>query len=222
MVVTIDGPAGCGKSTVAKQLARVLGLTYLDTGATYRTLAYVATLQHVSLTDEAQLAEMAWQLPFALEMTEDGGLRVLLNGRDISKEIRTEAVTEAAAVVSQYAAVRAAMVARQRKLAAEHGVVVEGRDTGSVVFPQALFKFFLTASPRVRAKRRQAELRKMYGSASPLKFVQEQLEYRDGRDTERTVGPLVKPADAVEIDTTRKSVPGVVQAMLKAIRRRAA
>jgi cytidylate kinase len=205
-----------GKSTVAKLLARRLGLMYLDTGATYRALAFAAC-RHEELnpvTDAKAIAALGRRLPLRLRPLPDGSLRVLLNGSDISREIRTEEVTEAAAQISQHPEVRAAMVALQRRLAARQGVVVEGRDTGSVVFPTASHKFFLDADPEVRARRRQRELERLYGSRSPLKQVREQLHFRDGLDRTRRVGPLVKPSGAITIDTTRLSAAQVVRAML--------
>jgi len=220
LVVTIDGPAGSGKSTVAKLLAKSLGLTYLDTGATYRTLALAALQEDPPVVADApRLADLARQLPIRLEATPGGQLRVFLGDDEVTKKIRTEQVTEVAAHISQYPEVRAAMVERQRELANTHGVVVEGRDTGSVVFPHATHKFFLDADPAIRARRRQQELFKLYGSQTPLAMIREQIELRDGLDRSREAGPLIKPADAVLIDTTRKTVQGVVQEMLRTIRR---
>jgi len=220
LIITIDGPAGCGKSTVAKRLARSLGLTYLDTGATYRTLALAALQEDPPVVaDASRLADLARQLPIRLEAAPDGQLRVFLGDDEVTRKIRTEQVTEVAAQISQYPEVRAAMVERQRELAHTHAVVVEGRDTGSVVFPHATHKFFLDADPAVRAKRRQQELFKLYGSQTPLAMIREQIELRDGLDRSRRVGPLIKPSDAVLIDTTKKTVQGVVQEMLRTIRR---
>ena len=223
LVITIDGPGGSGKSTVAKCLARQLRFAYLDTGATYRMLAYAATQQHLHpVADADRIARLARRLPMTLLVDEKGLFRVRLAGVDVSREIRTEEVTEAAALIAQHPAVRQALVRRQRQLANTHGVVVEGRDTGSVVFPRASFKFFLTASASTRARRRQRELAQMYGSQSPLAQVHEQLRFRDGLDRRRRVGPLVKPAGAITIDTTHRVVGQVVRAMLGHIRKHAA
>ena len=215
LVVTIDGPGGVGKSTVAKLLARKLRVLYLDTGATYRALAYAALEKRLSpVTDVKPLARLARRLLLRFSREAGGALRVWLNGRDVSHAIRTERISEAAAQVSQHARIRAAMVALQRRLAKRQGVVVEGRDTGSVVFPQAPFKFFLIAAAGVRAKRRQQELAKLYGTQPPLKEVREQLQFRDELDRSRRVGPLVRPPGAVTIDTTRRTARQVVRAML--------
>ena len=222
LVVTIDGPAGVGKSTTAKLLAKRLGLMYLDTGATYRALAYAALHAKPKLhvvADRHKIAALARQLPLQLRPTPEGGLRVILAGKNITTRIRTEEVSEAAAQVSQYPEVRAAMVTLQRRLARQAGVVVEGRDTGSVVFPRAAFKFFLDADPTVRARRRQGELARLYGNMPPLAQVKDQLHFRDGLDRTRRIGPLVKPSGAIAIDTSRLPAAGVVRAMLKHIAR---
>ena len=216
LIVTIDGPAGVGKSTVAKLLAQRLGLMYLDTGATYRSLAYVV-LQDPELnliTDAKRIAALGRRLALQLVPQPDGSLQVRLKGRDITKAIRTEKVTEAAAQISQHPEVRKAMVELQRRLADRHGVVVEGRDTGSVVFPRATHKFFLDANPEIRAQRRQNEMRKLYGTRSPLKLVRDQIELRDNLDRHRRVGPLVKPAHAIEVDTSHRTIPQVVRLIL--------
>jgi cytidylate kinase len=217
-VVTIDGPGGVGKSTVAKLLAKRLGALYLDTGATYRVLAHAALTQH-ALGDAQKLAALARRLPLRMEPLAGGGLRVWLNGQDVTDAIRTEKVSEAAAVVAQNSAVRSALVQLQRRLARAGAVVVEGRDTGSVVFPRATHKFFLDADPDVRARRRQRELQKRYGAGVSLTEVREQLEVRDELDRSRRVGPLVKPKGAIAIDTSRVTAPQVVRSMLRHIHR---
>ncbi len=218
MVVTIDGPGGVGKSTVAKLLAQRLGLTYLDTGATYRALALAARRERL-LGDVEAIAALARRLPVRIEPVNGGGLRVRLGREDVSQEIRTEGVSEAAAIVSQYPEVRSAMVQLQRRLANQQSVVVEGRDTGTVVFPRATYKFFLNANPAVRARRRQRELQKRYGSGVSLAEVREQLEFRDELDSTRRVGPLKCPRGATVIDTSRLSTADVVQRMLRRVER---
>lgn len=218
LIITIDGPGGVGKSTVAKLLAQQLGLRYLDTGATYRALASAALQPPATpMDDRHALARLARRLPLELRPVEGGSLRVLLGGRDITQEIRTERISEAAAQVSQFPAVRQAMVALQRRLANRHSVVVEGRDTGSVVFPRASHKFYLDANPEIRARRRHRELQRSYGMRVRLRYIQEQLQFRDGLDRTRHVGPLVRPEGAAFIDTSHLTTRDVVRRMVRRI-----
>ncbi len=217
-IITIDGPGGVGKSTVAKLLADRLGVTYLDTGATYRALAYATLRQDLNaVTAVNEIAALARRLPLRLEPVKGGGLTVWLDGQNITQEIRRERVSEEAAFVSQHPKVREAMVKLQRNLATRRSVVVEGRDTGSVVFPHAQHKFFLTANPEVRARRRHQEIKKRYGMDASLAEVREKLEVRDRLDRTRKVGPLKKPRGAIAIDTSHRTAPEVVRVMLRHI-----
>ena len=228
LVITIDGPAGAGKSTAAKRLARRLGLGYLDTGATYRALAYAACEAGVDPeTDAARLARLAKRLPLKLRAGPSGTLRVFLDGVDVTAAIRTERVSRAAAQVSRHPTVRRVMVERQRALvrgcfgtgsggrARGDGVVAEGRDAGSVVFPHAPYKFFLDADASIRAQRRQQELLLCSGIRTPLARIRRQLHFRDGVDRTRTVGPLVKPAGAVVLDTSHLTAAQVTRILLR-------
>ena len=217
-IITIDGPAGVGKSTVAKLLAKRLRLRYLDTGATYRALAYRALLEGVDPKDEERLMPLARALRVELRRSATDRMTVLLHGREVTRQIRTERVTEAAAAVAQHPRVRGAMVRLQRQLADAQACVVEGRDTGSVVFPKARCKFFLTATVRVRAHRRQRELRSVQGRAPSLRVIARQLTARDGLDRRRTIGPLVKPPSAMTVDTSHLRAEAVVRRMLKHVR----
>lgn len=221
LIITIDGPAGSGKSTVARRLAKRLGLTYLDTGATYRALALAVLTEHPEvMADERQLARMAYDLPIRLQANGREGLRVFLAGMDVTRAIRSQKISEAAAQVSQFPSVRAAMVLHQRKLAGNWGVVVEGRDTGTVVFPDATHKFFLRADIAQRAHRRQRELEKLYHEPAVLAQIREELELRDVIDASRPVGPLVEPQGALVIDTTDLSIDEVLKRMVAKIRPR--
>lgn len=220
LIITIDGPAGVGKSTAAKQLASHLGLMYLDTGATYRALAYAACQAGLDpRADVRPLTTLARRLPLQFLPSASGTVQVVLSGADITQAIRTETISEAAAQLSQHPQVRRVMVQRQRAWSRARGVVAEGRDTGSVVFPHARYKFFLAANPIVRARRRQRELFLLSGRRPSVQRIQRQLHFRDGIDRTRSVGPLVKPAGAVEVDTSRLTARQVVRVMLRHITR---
>ena len=205
MIVTLDGPAGAGKSTAARALATRLGWWYLDTGAMYRTVALIAIEQGVSLDDVSALAELATAL--AIDFC-DG--RVLLGSRDISEEIRTERVTKATSPVADAAAVRAAMKLVQRRLAEGRDIVTEGRDQGSEVFPWAELKVFLTASAEERARRRHRE-EEHRGLATSLEAVQAAQARRDEGDRVRPVGAMLPAADAVIVETDGLSADDVVE-----------
>jgi cytidylate kinase len=209
MVIAIDGPAGAGKSTVAKRLARELGFTYLDSGAMYRAAALAAMRAGVDTDDGQALGELARVLEISLR---DGAVE--LNGEDVSEAIRSPEVSTAASRVSVHPEVRAAMVARQRELIDSGRYVAEGRDIGTVVSPDAPLKVFLTASPQERARRRAAE------SGEDLGEVAAAQAERDARDERREHGALRAADDAVELDTTGKSVDEVVKRIAELARER--
>ena len=222
LIITIDGPAGVGKSTAAHRLARHLGVRYLDTGATYRALAYAARQAGLDPAhDVRRLATLARALPLEWRPQRSGGLRVVLAGVDVTAAIRTEQVSEDAAQLSRHPAVRRIMVRYQRRCRNDRGVVAEGRDTGSVVFPDATYKFFLDADPEVRARRRQQELFQLSGARPPLERIRRQLHRRDAIDRNRRVGPLVKPAGARVVDTSHLSARQVVRALLHGLKHHA-
>jgi cytidylate kinase len=201
LIIAIDGPAGAGKSTIASRLARKLGYVNLESGAMYRALALKAIDHDASLDDEAALVKLAQESRIQLEPTV-GGNRTLLDGHDVSERIRERDVTEAASRVSVHLGVRAWMVARQREMGAGGGVVMEGRDIGTKVFPDADLKIFLDADPVVREQRRM-EQQKIKGEVAAN--VAADLRERDRRDRTRAASPLMAAADAVVIDSTKLS-----------------
>ena len=207
-VIAIDGPAGAGKSTLAARLAKELGYVNLESGAMYRALALKAIEADVSFDDEAALASLARGSRIELEPAAGEGNRVRLDGRDVSGRIREQDVTDAASRVSVHSAVRKWMVARQREMGAQGGVVMEGRDIGTQVFPDAELKIFLDAAPGVRGQRR---FRQQPGSAAPHpEKVLDELHRRDLRDRSRTHSPLSPAPDAVVIDSSALSLDQVV------------
>jgi cytidylate kinase len=201
LIIAIDGPAGAGKSTIASRLARKLGYVNLESGAMYRALALQAIEKDASFDDEATLVKLAEESRIQLEPTRDGN-RTLLNGHDVSARIRERDVTEAASRVSVHPGVRAWMVAHQREMGVGGGVVMEGRDIGTKVFPDADLKIFLDADPVVREQRRM-EQQKIKGEVGAK--VAAELRERDHRDRTRAVSPLMAAADAVVIDSTKLS-----------------
>ncbi len=207
LVIAIDGPAGSGKSTIAARLAKKLGYVNLESGAMYRALALKAMEQQVSLDDGEALRQLAASTVIDLEPRGEGN-RVLLDGRDVSQRVRDADVTAAASRVSIHPPVREIMVQRQRALGLGGGVVMEGRDIGTAVFPNADVKIFLDAEESVRAERRivQNGLR----SAEDTQRVMAELAARDQRDRTRSASPLVAAPDAVHVDTTHKSIDDVV------------
>lgn len=208
MIIAIDGPAGAGKSTVAKAVARALGFGYLDTGAMYRAITYKALETKTGLDDQVALGELA--RGSRLELSDS---HIFLDGRDVTEDIRLPRVGGAVSVVSSAAVVRSQMVSKQREVAAAlKSVVVEGRDIGTVVFPDAEVKIFLTAGAAKRAARRLAELRAK-GLDVAADAVESELLDRDRLDSGRDVGPLLQAPDAHLIDTTDMTVDDVVQAI---------
>ncbi len=218
LVVTIDGPAGAGKSTVARRLARALDYRLLDTGAIYRAVALTALRQHVAWEAGPACAALAAALPIQFAFVGDVN-HVYLGGEDVSEAIRTQEVSSGASQVSAHPEVRAALLDLQRRLGSGGGVVVEGRDTGTVVFPNAEAKFFLTADVETRAERRAAELRARNQPVDLPTIIQETAE-RDARDAGRETAPMRAADDAVHVDSTGKSLDQVVTELEAVVRTR--
>lgn len=214
MIVTIDGPAGTGKSTAAKALAEELGFQYLDTGAMYRMVALAARQREIDPQDESAVAALAATLRIDLE-----GGRALLDGEDVCSQLRTADVTLAASIVAQHPRVRAVLVDRQREVARGRDIVCEGRDQGTVVFPDAACKFFLTANPEERARRRLAELEAAGNEVSFAELLRDQTD-RDERDAARATAPLRPADDAILVDTTELSLEEVVSQLKSAVVKR--
>jgi len=210
--ITIDGPAGAGKSTVARELAQKLGYTYLDTGAMYRALALAALRASIAANDGVRLAALLERLDLRLERGH-----VRLEGEDVADDIRQPAVDRTVAEVARHPQVRAVLVERQRALARQGGVVVDGRDAGSVVLPDAECKFFLTASLAARAGRRHRELLSQ-GVRIDVAEVEREMAERDAQDETRAVGALRVPEGAVVIDTTGLSVAEVLERLVQSCR----
>lgn len=214
MRIAVDGPAGAGKSTVARVLAERLGYTYVDTGAIYRALTLLALRDGIPIASETQVAKWLDRLPFQLELhSVQGQLRVVVNGEDVSLPIRSKEVTEAVAVMAKHPVVRAYLLEEQKRLAAVPGVIMDGRDIGTVIMPDADIKFYLTASLDERARRRQIELAAK-GIVSDLSEIKESIARRDEADATRQTAPLTIAEDAILIDTTGFSVEEVVERML--------
>lgn len=218
LVITIDGPAGVGKSTVSKVLAERLSYLYLDTGALYRAVAYKFIAEGIPLADEVALQSFLRATAIRFE-NSCHRTRVFVNEEDVTELIRSEEIGLAASRISAIPIVRNALLHIQRNAAERGGVVAEGRDMGTVVFPDADVKFFLEATPEERIRRRYDELR-LRGEVADYKRLAEDMAARDKQDRERPVAPLIAHPDAVVIDSTAKSVQEVVDSMLKAIKRR--
>lgn len=213
--IAIDGPAGAGKSTIAKALAKELGLFYVDTGAMYRAIAYKALQLNIPLDQEAEIAKMAQQTEITLEHSE--ARRVFCDGQDVTEEIRSPEVSRCVSVIAAYPQVRQRLVDLQRQEARRGGVVMDGRDIGTYVLPDADLKIFLTASAEERAKRRWLELQH---SGKNLSFdqVKKDMAIRDQIDQEREVSPLVPAEDAIILDTTGLGIEEIVERIIRMIK----
>ena len=215
--IAIDGPAGAGKSTIAKALAKELGYHYVDTGAIYRTVAYFLDLLGVSPKDVDGVERYIDELTIQIEYDETGKQHMLMNGMDVTDEIRTQDISQKASLVSAHAVVRDMLLDMQRDVARKHNVIMDGRDIGTVVLPKATVKIFLTASAEVRAKRRTDEL---LAKGQKVTFEQtlKDIKQRDYQDTNRPIAPLKQAKDAVLLDTSDMDIDGVLAAIGKIVK----
>jgi CMP/dCMP kinase len=218
-VLTIDGPSGSGKGTVSRAAASALGWGLLDSGALYRLVALAGRRAGVALDDAPELSRLAAHLDIRFDSDPAGEEAVWLEGRDVTRDIRTEGAGNDASKVAALPAVRAALLERQRRFAVPPGLVADGRDMGTVVFPEAQVKIFLTASPGARALRRHNQLKEK-GVAATLAALSQEIAERDQRDITRSASPLVASADAVLLDTTGMPVDAVVERVLGVVRAR--
>jgi len=213
--IAIDGPAGAGKSTIAKRLAKELGYMYVDTGAIYRTVAYFMDLLGISPKDVDGVSRYIDELTIGIEYDEEGTQHMIMNGMDVTADIRTQDISQKASLVSAHAVVRDVLLDMQRDVAKQYNVIMDGRDIGTVVLPKANVKIFLTASVEVRAKRRYDELIAK-GQKANLATIRQEIEKRDYQDTHREVAPLKLARDSIKVDTSNMDIDQVV-AEIKAI-----
>ena len=217
--IAIDGPAGAGKSTIARRLARELGYMYVDTGAIYRTVAYFFDLWGVSPKDIDGITRYIDELNVAIEYDEQGVQHMLMNGIDVTEDIRSPEISQKASLVSAHAIVRDMLLDMQRDVAKQHDVIMDGRDIGTVVLPKATVKIFLTASAEVRAKRRCEELNAK-GMKANYNQVLKDIQQRDYQATHREVAPLKMCRDSVKLDTSDLDIDGVIAAMKEIIQKK--
>ena len=214
--IAIDGPAGAGKSTIARQLAKEMGFHYVDTGAIYRTAAYFFELWGVAPKDIDGIKRYIDELNIAIEYDEAGVQHMLMNGIDVTDDIRTQEIGQKASLISAHAVVREALLDMQREVAENYDVIMDGRDIGTVVLPKATVKIFLTASAEVRAKRRTDELLAK-GQKAKYEQVLKEIQQRDYQDTHREIAPLKMCRDSIKLDTSEMDIAGVIAAMKEII-----
>ena len=214
--VAIDGPAGAGKSTIARQLAAELGYRYVDTGAIYRTVAYFMDLWGVSPKDVDGVNRYIDELTVGIEYDENGLQHMLMNGMDVTNDIRTQEISQKASLISAHPCVREMLLDMQREIAKQYNVIMDGRDIGTVVLPKATVKIFLTASAEIRAKRRCDELLAK-GQKAKYESVLKEIQQRDYQDTHREIAPLKMARDSIKVDTSEMDIQQAVAAIRQII-----
>lgn len=214
--VAIDGPAGAGKSTIARRLAAELGYRYVDTGAIYRTVAYFLDLWGVSPKDVDGVNRYIDELTVEIEYDDDGVQHMIMNGMDVTEDIRTQDISQKASLVSAHVCVREMLLDMQRDLAKQYNVIMDGRDIGTVVLPKATVKIFLTASPEVRAKRRYNEYLAK-GQKTNYATILKEIQQRDYQDTHREIAPLKMARDSIKVDTSEMTLDQVVSEIKRII-----
>ena len=219
--IAIDGPAGAGKSTIARRLAKELGYYYVDTGAIYRTVAYFFDLCGISPKDLDGITRYLDELTIGIEYDAEGLQHMIMNGMDVTADIRTQEIGQKASLVSAHAIVRDLLLDMQREVARKHNVIMDGRDIGTVVLPKATVKIFLTASPEVRAKRRTNELAAKGQKADYAQILKE-IQQRDYQDTHREIAPLKMARDSMKLDTSEMDIDGVIAAIKEIVAKKVA
>lgn len=217
--IAIDGPAGAGKSTIARRLAKELGYYYVDTGAIYRTVAYFFDLWGISPKDADGISRYIDELTVGIEYDDDGVQHMIMNGMDVTADIRTQEISQKASLVSAQPIVRELLLDMQRQVALEHNVIMDGRDIGTVVLPKATVKIFLTASAEVRANRRTKELLERGQKADYNRILQE-IQQRDYQDTHREIAPLKPARDSVKLDTSNMDIDSVIAAIKEIVEKK--
>lgn len=217
--IAIDGPAGAGKSTIARRLAKELGYYYVDTGAIYRTVAYFFDLWGISPKDADGISRYIDELTVGIEYDDDGVQHMIMNGMDVTADIRTQEISQKASLVSAQPIVRELLLDMQRQVALEHNVIMDGRDIGTVVLPKATVKIFLTASAEVRANRRTKELLERGQTADYNRILQE-IQQRDYQDTHREIAPLKPARDSVKLDTSDMDIDSVIAAIKEIVEKK--